>query len=93
MANTVPTNPKLLESIEAAAKARYPKRRGQGTSPQANKMISQQYAAAGEGYTNDIRKVDPKKRDLKKEAKDRDKRREARRKKIAKETNTLYIKK
>ena len=53
----------------------------------------QQYAAAGEGYTNDIRKEDPKKRDLKKEAKDRDKRREARRKKIAKENNLLYIKK
>ena len=30
---------------------------------------------------------------LKKEAKDRDKRREARRKKIAKENNLLYIKK
>ena len=90
---TVPTNPKLLEAIEAAAKAKYPKRRGKGTTPQANKLISQQYSAAGEGYTDSIKKVDPKKRDFKAEAKKREAAKEARLKKKAKDTNTLYIKK
>jgi hypothetical protein len=90
---TIPTNPKLLEAIEANAKARYPKRRGKGTTPQANKIISQQYAASGEGYTNSIKNVDPKKRDLKAEAKKREASKQARAKKKAKDTNTLYIKK
>lgn len=82
-----PDNPKLYEAIEAQAKAKYPKRRGKGTSPQANKMISQQYLSAGGGYVRSIKEVDPKKRDFKAEAKKKAEEKEKRKKREMKKRN------
>jgi hypothetical protein len=82
-----PDNPKLFEAIENQAKAKYPKRRGQGTSPQANKMIHEKYLAAGGGYVRSKKEIDPKKRDFKKEAEDKAKEKEKRKKREMKKRN------
>ena len=46
-------------AIENQAKAKYPKRRGKGTSPQANKMISQQWALTGQAEPRTLKEADP----------------------------------
>ena len=71
MAKGVPSNPKLYDALESQAKARYPKHRGKGNSPQANKMLSQQWAAMGGTFVGSLKEVDPKNRDFKKEEEDR----------------------
>jgi hypothetical protein len=87
MAKGIPSNPKLYDAIESQAKARYPKHRGKGNSPQANKMLSQQWAAMGGTFVNSIQEVDPKNRDFKKEEEDRNKSRAARKKREMKKRN------
>jgi hypothetical protein len=82
---------KSYEAIKNQAAARYPKRRGTGTSPAANKMISQQWNAMGGQDPQRLQDVAPNQVDWKAVAADKKKAKEARRKKIAKETNTLYI--
>ena len=64
-------NPKLWNQLRQQAEARWPKRVGKGTTPQANKWMSQQYNLLGGGEVASKKDVDPKKRDYKQEAKDR----------------------
>lgn len=85
----IPDNPKLYENMVSQAKAKYPKRRGKGTSPQANKMIDALYTQAGGGWTNDRNSIDPKKRDFKKEAEDKEKAKAARKKREMKKRNLV----
>jgi len=82
---------KSYEAIKSQATARYPKRRGKGTSPEANKMISQQWANMGGQDPASLKDVDPNQVDWKAVAADKKKNKEARLKKKAKDTNTLYI--
>lgn len=64
-------NPKLWNQLRQQAEARWPKRAGRGTTPQANRWMSQQYASLGGGEVASIKDVDPKKRDYKQEAIDK----------------------
>ena len=56
---------KSYEAIKNQADARYPKRRGSGTTPQANKIISRQWAATGEEEPASLKEADPNKIDWK----------------------------
>jgi hypothetical protein len=78
---------KSYEAIESQAKARYPKRRGAGTAPQANKMISQQWAATGEQEPRTLKDADPSKFDWKAVAKDKEKQKTDRKKRNLKKQN------
>lgn len=82
---------KSYEAIVNQAKAKYPNRRGPGTSPEANKMISQQWRAMGGQNPRSIKDVDPNQIDWKAVAADKKKAKDNKRKKLAKKTNTLYI--
>jgi hypothetical protein len=87
MSKGVPNNPKLYDALESQAKARYPKHRGKGNSPQANKMLSQQWAAVGGTFVPSLKDVDPKNRDFKKEEENRNKARASRKKREMKKKN------
>ena len=78
---------KSYEAIENQAKARYPKRRGAGTTPQANKMISQQWANTGEQEPRTLKDADPNKVDWKAVARDKEKQKIARKKRDMKKRN------
>jgi len=87
MSKGVPSNPKLYNALESQAKARYPKHRGKGNSPAANKMLSQQWGAMGGTFVPSLKDVDPDKRDYKKEEEDRNKARASRKKRAMKKQN------
>ena len=78
---------KSYEAIEIEAKARYPKRRGPGTTPQAYKIISQQWAATGEQEPRTLKDADPNKVDWKAVAKDKEKQKTDRKKRNLKKQN------
>jgi hypothetical protein len=78
---------KSYEAIENQAKARYPKRRGAGTTPQANKMISRQWAQTGEAEPRTLQDADPSKIDWKAVAQDKAKQKIARKKRDMKKRN------
>lgn len=78
-------NPKLWNQLRQQAEARWPKRTGPGTTPQANRWISQQYSMLGGGEVASIKDVDPKKRDLKQEAIEKAERRKKQRAKQLKD--------
>lgn len=80
-----PDNPKLWNTLKQQAVAKYPRQHGKGTTPQANKWISEQYAQAGGGFVRSKKEIDPKKRDLKQEAKNRVEERKKRQKKNLKQ--------
>lgn len=80
---------KTYEAIENLAKARYPKRRGAGTTPEANKMISQQWANMGAQEPNSLKDADPKTVDWKAVAEDKKKAKEARKKREMKKRNLV----
>lgn len=87
MSKGVPSNPKLYNALESQAKSRYPKHRGKGNSPAANKMLSQQWSAMGGTFVPSLKDVDPDKRDYKQEEVDRNKARAARKKREMKKQN------
>jgi hypothetical protein len=76
-----PDNPKLFNSLEQQAAAKYPKRRGVGISPAAGKWLHEQYLKSGGGYVSSKKDIDPKNRDFKDEEKKKAKEKEKRRKK------------
>jgi hypothetical protein len=78
---------KSYEAIENQAKARYPKRRGPGTSPEANKIISQQWAATGEQEPRTLKDADPNNVDWKAVAQDKEKQKTDRKKRNLKKQN------
>jgi len=75
---------KSYEAVKDQAAARYPKQRGKGTSPMANKIISRQWALIGGGEPQSLKDADPKDVDWKKVEEDRQKERVARKKRETK---------
>jgi hypothetical protein len=75
---------KSYEAVKDQAAARYPKQRGKGTSPMANKIISQQWALIGGSEPQSLKDADPKDVDWKKVEEDRQKERVARKKRETK---------
>jgi hypothetical protein len=78
---------KSYEAIKNQAAARYPKRRGQGTTPEANKMISQQWASTGIPDPRSLKDVDPDQVDWKAVEKDKQKEKIQRKKREMKKRN------
>jgi len=87
MSKGVPSNPKLYNALESQANARYPKHRGKGNSPAANKMLSKQWSAMGGTFVPSLKDVDPDNRDYKEEEKAREKSRASRKKREMKKQN------
>ena len=77
----------LHEAVVNQAKARYPKHRGKGTSPEANKIISQQWATMSAGAPQSLKDADPKAVDWDKVKQDREKAKTARKKRAKKKSN------
>jgi len=80
---------KSYEAVKDQADARYPKHRGKGTSPQANKIISQQWALIGGNEPQSLRDADPKDIDWKKVEEDRQKAKVSRKKREMKKRNLI----
>lgn len=81
-----PDNPKLFNSLEQQAVAKYPKHTGKGISPAAAKWLRDQYLKSGGGYVSSKKEIDPKKRDFKAEEKKKEKDKAKRRKKQIKDS-------
>ena len=77
----------LHEAIVNQAKARYPKHRGKGTAPEANKVISQQWAAMSAGAPTSLKEANPKAVDWDRVKADREKAKIARKKREMKKSN------
>lgn len=75
-----PDNPKLYNTLEQQARAKYPSARTKGLTYAAAKWLSSEYAKSGGGYVDSIKQVDPKKRDYKKEELDKVKRKKSEKK-------------
>ena len=80
---------KTYEAVKNQAAARYPKHRGKGTSPQANKIISQQWALIGGNEPQSLKDANPKDVDWKAVEEDRKKARESRKKREMKKRNLI----
>jgi len=78
---------KIHEAIVNQAKARYPKHRGKGTAPEANKIISQQWSLVSAGAPRSLKEADPKAVDWDKVKADREKEKTARKKREMKKKN------
>jgi hypothetical protein len=63
-----PDNPKLFNALTNQAMAKYPSYKTAGLSPSAGKWRQNEYLKQGGSFVQDIRQVDPKKRDFKQEA-------------------------
>jgi hypothetical protein len=80
---------KSYEAVKDQAAARYPKHRGKGTSPQANKIISQQWSLIGGNEPRNLKEADPKDVDWEKVKEDRQKSKVARKKREMKKRNLI----
>ena len=80
---------KSYEAVKDQAAARYPKHRGKGTTPQANKIISQQWSLIGGNEPRSLAEADPKDVDWEKVKEDRQKSKVARKKREMKKRNLI----
>jgi hypothetical protein len=84
----VPANPKLWNLLMGQAKAKYPSR-GKNLAFPASKWLREEYARQGGKFVASKREVDPKLRDVKKDAEDAKKRKIAEKKKKQKQLGFL----
>ena len=84
----VPANPKLWNLLMGQAKAKYPSR-GKNLAFPASKWLREEYARQGGKFVASKREVDPKLRDVKKDAEDAKKRNIAEKKKKQKQLGFL----
>jgi hypothetical protein len=84
----VPANPKLWNLLLGQAKAKYPSRSKNLAFP-ASKWLREEYARQGGKFVASKREVDPKLRDVKKDAEDAKKRKIAEKKKKQKQLGFL----
>jgi hypothetical protein len=84
----VPANPKLWNLLLGQAKAKYPSR-GKNLAFPASKWLREEYARQGGKFVASKREVDPKLRDVKKDAEDAKKRKVADKKKKQKQLGFL----
>lgn len=80
---------KSYEAVVSQAEARYPKHRGKGTAPQANKIISKQWSLIGGNEPASLKEADPKDVDWKKVEEDRQKAKVSRKKREMKKRNLV----